>query len=166
MRRTRAYLGFFVALAIGLGTTLTSAAPASAEVVENLVRRCGGSQVLRCVWINYDSSANRIRPWASIISRNHDVAVNRIRVQVSYFGRWVEADDLLNSNTYRTDYDGYHAPGGPNDDPRAVGVDEARGGLMTCQPVIVRTVAHFAWRGPVTREEDMASEPLDLNFFC
>jgi hypothetical protein len=120
---------------------------------------CKGFEVRRCIRLEYDPATHRVRADAWIEDRDggrsYYVAVNRIQLQVPFFGAWASADTILGANTLRGDHDGWWA------------WDHAESGSLGCRRVTVRGHARFSWRrwgsSAVTRGA-RATAPLNLGF--
>ncbi|WP_129337017.1 hypothetical protein [Cellulomonas endophytica] len=93
---------------LALALVVAPSGPASAAVTTAYQgKSCVGSQVLRCAWINYDSTNNRMRAYGEIRDAaggsNYDVALYGIWVDEYSAGRWVERDWVYYAS------DGWHA---------------------------------------------------------
>jgi hypothetical protein len=113
-----------------------------------------GEQVIRCAWVNYDSTYGRVRAYASVEdtpgARQYWVRVTDI--QLVYKHPFLGYVRIGNAGG---DYDGWH-------DVKDVG----HSGLVSCNTVenlpgkTVYAQAKFAWKGYDSGSQTMVSFPV------
>jgi hypothetical protein len=118
------------------GPASASGSTTAAATIRSYGFDCNGSQVRRCAWFNVDHTNNRVRAYSYIVDarggRNYSVATNYVQLQAWNGRSWVN----LGRNA---DGDGWHATS-----------DGAAGRLLGCRnggSYVLRSVAHFQWRG-------------------
>jgi hypothetical protein len=133
---------FLAALASAVCSISLTAVPAGAAVIEQQWISCTGDEVRSCIWINYDTTNDRLRGYAKIWDvtgrHNYDVAAYWVMVEEDVgppFG-WV--GDQIHDN------DGWMV----TRDTIASGLHTCRGGPL--KEYYYRVVASFAWSDPVT----------------
>ena len=134
MRKHLSALVATIGAAAGVSALITPNAAAhdldeTAGAIPRLGHSCGGTDVVRCVWIDWDG-AYRARAKVtdpSSVGYDQDIAVSNLRFQYDRGGRWV----TLKENA---DHDGWKDT-----------ADGVIGTWMVCQQRI-RAVAYFKWR--------------------
>ncbi len=151
----RRIIGLMVGLASVLVFGLVSPSPASAAVEEGVGKRCVGEQVIRCTWVNYDSTYGRVRAYASVQdtpgARQYWVAVNDIQLVYKrpLIGGYIRIGDASADN------DGWHDV-----------TDTGHSGLVGCTAVrklpdrTVYAQARFSWKGYSSGGETLVSFPV------
>lgn len=134
MRTVRVTL---MSLLVGL---LLLAGQTASEASTTVRTSCDGYQVQRCVWLNYDSTNDRLRAYGRTVDaaggNNYDVSVNQLSLQAWNGSRWV-------TQAYNADYDGWFANS-----------DNASTGLVSCSVASsFRVVAFHQWRGTPSGSE-------------
>jgi hypothetical protein len=138
-------IGRMMAVAIAVAGVLvapTSTAPAHAEILEERGKWCGGDEVRTCLWINVDTTNDRLRGYAWIGDaaggQNFDVAVNEVHIQDSLEGGPWSAT-ILSTNP---DHDGWHGVEDTASTPLKSCLD------LNWQAVRFRVRALFKWSHP------------------
>lgn len=96
---------------LGLALVGSLPGPASAAVITaHQGQDCTGSQVLRCAYVNLDTTNNRVRAYATVRDvaggSNYDVGVSTVWIDEYSAGRWVERSfGSLASDGFRTTSD-------------------------------------------------------------
>jgi hypothetical protein len=119
-------------------------------------KRCWGTLVVRCAWVNYDPFNGRMRAYASVLdttdARDYSVKVNDIQVVYSDPVRGIVPIDGVNT---KADDDGWFDS-----------TDEGQSGLVSCYKVrnipdrTVYARALFSWEGYSTDSENQLSFPV------
>jgi hypothetical protein len=149
------FIGLLVGLAAVLAFGLISPSAASAAVERGVGKKCAGSQVIRCTWVNYDNTNGRVRAYAWVQdtpgARQYSVRVTNI--QLVYKHPFLGYLPVPNNRS--GDYDGWHPV-----------TDDGRSGLVGCDTVkklpgrTVYAQARFSWKGYSSGSQTLVSFPV------
>ena len=103
-----------VLMAAAAVVTVLPTSAQAAVITAHQGKSCTGSAVLRCAWINFDTTNNQMRAYADIRDAsggsNYDVRLGNVWVDEYTAGRWVERTGVYEgSDGWHTDSDSLSA---------------------------------------------------------